>query len=79
MSTTFGVKNGDEIIPIARRFGIGDGKVGITFTNEIAELLPPNTPVEPIDNTAQGVRTIGDLIYLKHYGTFKGQISETNF
>jgi len=74
MSTTFGIKYGDEIIPVARRYSIGDGKVGITFTNEVAKLLPPETPVEPIDNTAQGVRTIGDLIFLEHYGTFKGQI-----
>jgi hypothetical protein len=74
MSTTFGIKYGDEVIPVARRYSIGDGKVGITFTNEVAKLLPSDTPVEPIDNTAQGVRTIGDLIFLEHYGTFKGQI-----
>jgi len=71
MSTTFAIACGDEIITVARRMGAGNGKVEITFTNPLAELLPPNTPVTPTDNTAQGVRTIGDLIFLKQHGTFK--------
>jgi len=74
MSTTFAIAYGDEVITVARLIGSGGAKVQITFTNPLAELLPPNTPVMPTDNTAQGVKTIGDLIFLKHYGTFKGQI-----
>jgi hypothetical protein len=67
MSTTFGVQAGDELIPVARRNGIGDGRVGITFTNPLARLLPGDTPVVPMDNTAQGVETIDDLLYLEAY------------
>jgi hypothetical protein len=63
MSTTFGVKipSTGEIEPIARRRGIGDGKVSIYFTNEIAELLPDDTEVEAMDNSPQGIFTIGDI------------------
>ena len=67
MSTTFGVQAGDELIPVARRNGIGEGRVGITFTNPLARLLPGDTPVVPMDNTAQGVETIDDLLYLEAY------------
>jgi hypothetical protein len=67
MSTTFGVQAGDELIPVARRNGIGDGRVSITFTNPLARLLPGDTPVVPMDNTAQGVETIDDLLYLEAY------------
>jgi len=63
MSTTFGVKipSTGEIEPIARRRGIGDGKVSVFFTNEIAELLPDDTEVEAMDNSPQGIFTIGDI------------------
>jgi hypothetical protein len=67
MSTTFGVQAGDELIPVARRNGIGEGRVSITFTNPLARLLPGDTPVVPMDNTAQGVETIDDLLYLEAY------------
>lgn len=62
MSTTFGIKVSEEIIPIARRVGIGNGKVKFTFTNPIAEKLSYDTEVYPIDNSAQGIYTIGDII-----------------
>lgn len=57
MSTTFAVilKSGEQV-DIARR---SSGK--IWFTNEIAELLPDETEVEPTDNSAQGIYTIGDI------------------
>jgi hypothetical protein len=63
MSTTFGVKipSTGEIEPIARRVGAGDGKVSVYFTNEIAELLPDDTEVVAIDNSSQGIFTIGDI------------------
>ena len=34
---------------------------GMRFTNKLAELLPDDTLVIPLDNTAQGVYTIGDI------------------
>ena len=63
MSTTFGVKipSTGEIEPIARRVGIGDRKVNVYFTNPLAELLPDDTEVEAIDNSQQGIFTIGDI------------------
>ena len=61
MSTTFGIitKSGEER-PIARRVGTTNG-AEMWFTDELAEMLPDNTPVEPLDNTAQGIYTIGDI------------------
>ena len=63
MSTTFGVKipSTREIEPIARRVGAGNGKVEMWFTNPLAELLPDDTEVEAIDNSQQGIFTIGDI------------------
>ena len=55
MSTTFGVKVKDNVVEVAFRSN------GIRFINELAELLPDDTPVIPLDNTAQGVYTIGDV------------------
>jgi hypothetical protein len=65
MSTTFGIviptKENEEPIEIAHRHGIGNGKVAIDWLNPLAYLLPDDTPVIPLDNTAQGVYTIGDI------------------
>ena len=60
MSTTFGIitKSGER--PIARRFG-GKNGAEMYFTDELAEMLPNNTPVEPLDNSPQGIYTIGDI------------------
>ena len=55
MSTTFGVKVKDDYVEVAFRSN------GMRFINELAELLPDNTLVIPLDNTAQGVYTIGDI------------------
>lgn len=68
MSTTFCVlKPGSKkYVPIAYRSGSGFGKVNITWKNELAEILPEETKVYPIDNTAQGVYTMGDLKRLKN-------------
>jgi len=64
MGTTFGVKipSTREIKPIARRMGIGKGKVDVWFTEPIAELLPHKLEVIPMDNSAQGIHTIGDIV-----------------
>ena len=61
MSTTFGIitKSGEER-PIARRVAELDG-AEMWFTDELAEMLPDNTKVEPLDNSAQGIYTIGDI------------------
>ena len=56
MSTTFGIVIKSEVIEIARRFG---GEV--YFTNTLAHLLPNDTKVEPLDNSAQGIYTVGDI------------------
>jgi len=69
MSTTFGIEYGDEVIEIARRIGIGDGKVMIVWENDLFRKLSPDTPIVPIDNTPQGVKTIFDLLVLERYGT----------
>jgi hypothetical protein len=61
MSTTFGIitKSGDERL-VARRVG-GKNGAEMWFTDELAEMLPNDTPVEPLDNSAQGIHTIGDI------------------
>jgi len=63
MSTTFGVKipTRNEVLPIARRIGVGDGKVRVWFTDSVAELLPDNLTVIAMDNSSQGIETIGDI------------------
>ena len=63
MSTTFGVRipSTEEIIPIARRKGIGNGKVKVWFTEPLAELLNDTLEVIAIDNSSQGIYDIGDL------------------
>ena len=55
MSTTFGVKVKDDIVEVAFRSN------GMRFINNLAHLLPDDTLVIPLDNTAQGVHTIGDV------------------
>jgi len=63
MSTTFGVYIPaiDEVKPVARRRGVGNGKVYVYFTNEVAELLEDDIPLIAMDNSNQGIWTIGDL------------------
>jgi hypothetical protein len=63
MSTTFGVKipSTGKIIPIARRVGIGNGKVRLTWVKPLAELLPNDLEVVAIDNSNQGINRIGDI------------------
>ena len=63
MSTTFGIKipSTGDIIPVAKRVGIGNGEVSVYFINPLAELLNDDLEVVTIDNTQQGVFTIGDI------------------
>ena len=57
MSTTFAIRitNTGQEIEVAYRSN------GLHWTNPLAHLLPDDTKVEPIDNTAQGIYTIGDI------------------
>tara|TARA_R110000868_G_scaffold369176_1_gene632409 strand:- start:531 stop:875 length:345 start_codon:yes stop_codon:yes gene_type:complete len=57
MSTTFGVKipSTGETIEVARR------RNGLKWINEIGELLPDEIKVEALDNSPQGIHTIGDI------------------
>jgi hypothetical protein len=63
MSTTFGVRipSTGLTMKIARRVGIGNGKVEVWFTNNIAELLDDNQEVIAMDNSSQGIQTIKDI------------------
>ena len=63
MSTTFAVEvpalhnRGKTIeVDVAYR-GLGY----MRWENPLAQLLPDDTPVIPINNTAQGIYTIGDI------------------
>ncbi len=73
MSTTFGVirpgvnmdedlDDDDKYIVVARRSSL------IHWVNELAPLLPQETPVHALDNTDQGVLTIRDLKKLINEG-----------
>mgnify|MGYP001273370270 FL=1 len=63
MSTTFGIKipSTDEVRPIARRVGVGRGKVEVWFTEPLAELLNDDLEVIAMDNSNQGIHTIKDI------------------
>ena len=66
MSTTFGVKipasrdGNDLVIEVARRRGVM-GRAVIEWVNDMAVLLPDTTEVIAMDNTSQGIYTIGDI------------------
>lgn len=65
MSTTFGKtiinENGDEeTINIAFRWGCKGG-VGMKWLNPLAQFLPDSFEVEALDNSHQGIYTIGDI------------------
>lgn len=75
MSTTFAVHIDDLYKYGTYQFGDDhldeflDGNVVVAFRssnnisllNPLAVLLPDDTPVIPLDNTAQGIYTIGDI------------------
>ena len=57
MSTTFGIRIQEtgEVLEVAFRTHY------MRWKNPLAHLLPDRTKVEPLDNTAQGIYTIGDI------------------
>ena len=66
MSTTFGIimgeDNQEETIEIAHRRGRGFGQgVEIRWLCKMAKFLPNDTGVIALDNTPQGIETIGDI------------------
>ena len=58
MSTTFGVKipQTNEIKEIAFR-----SSAGMRWLNALGQLLPDNTKVIALDNSAQSIETVGDI------------------
>ena len=60
MSKTFGVaiKNNNKIEDVVE---VAFRSKGMRFTNPLAQLLPDETPVIALDNSQQGVHTIGDI------------------
>jgi len=63
MSTTFGIRvknifDEDEVVKVAFRHNGGRMEI----TNRLFSLLPGYTKVIPLDNTAQGIETVGDII-----------------
>ena len=56
MSTTFAIEKAGKKIDVAFRAG-----GSIIWINDLASLLPDATKVTAIDNTRQGIYTIGDI------------------
>ena len=58
----FPIDENGEIIPDENIIDVAyRGAQGIVWENPVAKLLDDNTLVYPLDNTAQGIYTIGDL------------------
>jgi len=62
MSTTFGVR----VLSLEDELDVEYIKVAfrssrVIWTNPLAILLADDVEVEPLDNTAQGIHTIGDI------------------
>lgn len=69
----------NSIYKIAHRF-YGGKKYGaiMYFTCPIAHLLPLNTPVIAIDNTSQGIETIGDILeHIKNQKEYPEELLKT--
>lgn len=67
------------VYKIAHRF-YGGKKYGaiMYFTCPIAHLLPLDTPVIALDNTAQGIETIGDIIeHIKNQKEYPEELLKT--
>ena len=56
----------EKPIVIVSRQEIGNGKVGFFWLNPLGSYLPDDFKIEPLDNTPQGIETIGNIRkYLK--------------
>jgi hypothetical protein len=81
MSTTFAIIKNKKRVKVAHRYSLGGGKVGIKWLDiklpDALEVFKCVTSLNDVkvtatDNTAQGVKTIRDLIKLDKNGTLKG-------
>jgi hypothetical protein len=72
MSTAFGIHRLGKIIDLKDdclpdyeeqfiQVAIRGNGTGIRWTNDIAKFLPDDLKVYPLDNSAQGIYTIGDI------------------
>ena len=61
MSTTFGVKIKENDTGMGDIIEVAFRSNGMRFINKLAHLLPDETPVIALDNSQQGVYTIGDI------------------
>ena len=68
MSTTFGIRieSIDVTVEVAHRHGIGKGEVQIDILNPLLYLVKSDTPVIPLDNSAQGIETVNDIFNSKN-------------
>ena len=57
MSTTFAIKCQGKFIEVAFRKNFG----GIEWTNQLGKVLSSSRRVYAIDNTQQGIYTVGDI------------------
>jgi hypothetical protein len=66
MSTTFGIEieEDDKIVakPVAHRSGSGNGKVKIKWYDPLYRYIRPDKDVIPMNNSAQGIHKIKDLL-----------------
>lgn len=63
MSTTFGITipGKEDLQPTPIAFRSANSEAGLVWMNDLAEMLPDCTLVVPLDNSAQGIYTIGDI------------------
>ena len=62
MSTMFGLKlPSGKMTEVAFRHGIPGNKVQIDILNPLLVLMPTETEVYALDNSAQGISTVGDI------------------
>ena len=62
MSTIFAVRfSSGEVLKIARRIGVGEGEVEFSWLNHYHEILDPQLPVIPLDNSPQGIYKVADI------------------
>ena len=59
MSTTFGVK--DPNTGIITEIAFRDNGGRFRWLHELAKILPNEMKAIPLDNTAQGIKTVGDI------------------
>lgn len=59
MSTTFGVK--DPNTGVITEIAFRDDRGHFRWLHELAKILPNEMKAIPLNNTAQGIKTVGDI------------------